>query len=154
MKTAELRNKFLKYKTVETGKTFVKQRNCCASLVKKSKSSLYSNLYVKDNTDSKKFSKIFFPKSAVLKENKKIVENQNEVANIFNDFFSKVVLLFQIPESNNIDSSVMKYRRHPSITAIQDAYKRSSFSFSTVEKVDVITKSKTSFMMMIFLLKY
>ena len=96
----------------------------------------------------------FFPKSAVLKENKKIVENQNEVANIFNDFFSKVVPLFQIPESNNIDSSVMKYRRHPSITAIQDAYKRSSFSFSTVEKVDVIRKSKTSFMMMIFLLKY
>ena len=31
----------------------------------------------------------------------------------------------------------MKYRRHPSITAIQNAYKGSSFSFSTVEKVDV-----------------
>ena len=33
--------------------------------------------------------------------------------------------------------SIMKYRRHPSITAIQNAYKGSSFSFSTVEKVDV-----------------
>ena len=70
---------------------------------------------------------------ASLKENKRIVENQNEVAYIFSDYFSKVVSLLQIPESNNIDSQsewmscptlklVMKYRRHPSITAIQDAY--------------------------------
>ena len=38
--------------------------------------------------------------------------------------------------------SIMKYRRHPSITAIQDAYKGSSFSFSTVEKLDVIRAIK------------
>ena len=38
--------------------------------------------------------------------------------------------------------SIMKYRRHPSITVIQDAYKGSSFSFSTVEKVDVIREIK------------
>ena len=36
----------------------------------------------------------------------------------------------------------MKYRRHPSITAIQGVYKQSSFSFSTVEKVDVIREIK------------
>ena len=59
----------------------------------------------------------------------------------------------QIPESNSIDpesermscptlKSIMKYRRHPSITVIQDAYKGSSFSFSTVEKVDVIREIK------------
>ena len=33
--------------------------------------------------------------------------------------------------------SIMKYIRHPSITAKQDAYKGSSFYFSTVEKLDV-----------------
>ena len=38
--------------------------------------------------------------------------------------------------------SIMKNRRQPSITAIHDAYKRSSFPFSTVEKVDVITEIK------------
>ena len=38
--------------------------------------------------------------------------------------------------------SIKKYRRHPSITAIQDAYKGGSFSFSTVEKVDIIRESK------------
>ena len=36
----------------------------------------------------------------------------------------------------------MKYRRHPSITAMQDAYKGNSFSFSTVEKVDAIREIK------------
>ena len=33
--------------------------------------------------------------------------------------------------------SIIKYIRHPSITAKQDAYKVSSFYFSTVEKLDV-----------------
>ena len=32
----------------------------------------------------------------------------------------------------------MRYIRHRSITAKQDAYKGSSFTFSTVEKLDVI----------------
>ena len=36
----------------------------------------------------------------------------------------------------------MKYRRHSSINAIQDPFKGSSFSFSTVEKVDVIREIK------------
>ena len=53
----------------------------------------------------------------------------------------------------------MKYRRYPGITAIQDIDKGSSFSFSTVEKVDVIRKKKIStkrkqFMMIIFPLKH
>ena len=59
----------------------------------------------------------------------------------------------QIPESKNINpqsegmscptlKSIMKYRRHPSITAIQDAYKGSPFSFSTVEKIGVIREIK------------
>ena len=36
----------------------------------------------------------------------------------------------------------MKYRRHPSIRAIQDPFKGSFFSLSTVEKVDVIREIK------------
>lgn len=36
----------------------------------------------------------------------------------------------------------MKYKRHPSITAIRDAYKGSHFSFSIAEEVDVIREIK------------
>ena len=59
----------------------------------------------------------------------------------------------QFSESNSINlhsqriscftsTSVIKYRRHPSITAIQDAYKGSLFSFSAVNEVDVIREIK------------
>ena len=85
----------------------------------------------------------------------KSLKVRTEVANIFTNYFSKIVSLLQIPESNNIEpqsdsmfcpklKSIMKYRRHPSITAIQDAYKGSSFSFSTVERSMLLWKSKTS----------
>ena len=36
----------------------------------------------------------------------------------------------------------MKYKRFPSITAIQDTYQGSFFSFSTVEKFDVVRETK------------
>ena len=36
----------------------------------------------------------------------------------------------------------LKSKRHPGITAIKDTYKGSSFSFNTVEKVDVIREIK------------
>ena len=132
--------------------------NYCVSRLRKSKRNYYNNLNVKqDITDNKTFWKTIKPlfsdkaKSAVsitLKDNNKIVESQNWPANIFNDYFPKILSVLRIPESNNIDpqsermscptlKSIMKYRRHPSITAIQNAYKGSSFSFSTVEKVDV-----------------
>ena len=78
----------------------------------KSKRNYYNNLNVKDITDNKKFWKTIKPlfsvktKSAVyitLKDNNKIVDSQNEVANIFNDYFSKIISSLQIPEPNNID---------------------------------------------------
>ena len=113
MKRTEPRNKFLKHKTDESRQAFAKQRNYCVSLLRKSKRNYYSNLNVKDITDNKKFWKTIKPlfsdktKSAVsitLKDsNNKIVDSQDEVANIFNDYFSKIVSSLQIPGSNNID---------------------------------------------------
>ena len=72
--------------------------------------------------------------------NKKIVENQNEVANILNCQHLPPSSL-QLLESNNIDPQsekmscpTLKSIRHPSITSVKDACKGSSFYFSTVEK--------------------
>ena len=102
---------------------------------------LFSNLNVKDITDNKKLWKtiksLYSNKTksvaSIALKNNKIVESQNEVGNIFNDYFSKIVSLLQISESNNIDplsemmscptlKSILKYRKHPSFTAIQGAY--------------------------------
>ena len=129
---------------------------------KESKRNYCSNLNVKDITDNKKFWKVIKAFSSnktkcavsiTLKDNNKIVESQNEVGNVFNHYFSKIISSLQIPESNNIDpqfemmscptlKSIVKYRRQPSITAIQYTYKGSSFSFSTIQKVDVIREIK------------
>ena len=38
--------------------------------------------------------------------------------------------------------SIIKYRRHPSITVIKETYKGRSFSFSATDKVDAISKIK------------
>ena len=67
--------------------------------------------------------------------------------------FFKTCIFAPILESNKIDpqsermscptlKSIRKYGRHSCITATQDAYKGSSFSFSTAEKVDVIREIK------------
>ena len=113
------------------------------SLLRKSKRNYDSNLHVKNISDYKKFWKTIKPlfsdktKSTAfitLKDTNKIIESQNEVVNIFNDYFSKIVSALQISESNNIDpqsermscptlKSIIKYRRHPSLAAIQNAYK-------------------------------
>ena len=61
MKRTELCNKFFKHKTDESRQAFVKQRNYCVSLLRKSKRNYYSNLNVKDITDNKKFWKTIKP---------------------------------------------------------------------------------------------
>ena len=99
MKKTELRNKFLKHQTDKNRQEFTEHCNFCVSLLRKSKRNYYSNLNMKDITHDKSFPNTLKPlfsnktKSAVyttLKNNKKIVENQNEVGNTFNNYFSNV----------------------------------------------------------------
>ena len=61
MKRTDFRNKFLNHKTDESRQAFVKQRDYCVSLLRKSKRNYYSNLNVKDITDNKKFWKTIKP---------------------------------------------------------------------------------------------
>ena len=55
MKRSRLRNNFLRKKTEETRKLYVKQRNKCVSLLKKAKKEYYQNLDEKNVIDNKKF---------------------------------------------------------------------------------------------------
>ena len=100
MKLTGLRNTYLTQKTLESKQIFVKQRSYCVSLLRKLKRNYCSILYVNNITDRKKFWKSIKPlftdkiKSVVSitsNEDKEIIENQNEVANIFSDYFSKAV---------------------------------------------------------------
>ena len=80
-------------------------------------------------------------------ENGKLVRDENEVANLFNDFFVNTVLNLGINTEhdflnttnishNPIENAVYKYENHPSVIAIKKHMlgTNSSFCFQTVTK--------------------
>ena len=68
MLRAKLRNKFLKNRSNENKTNYVKQRNHCVSLLRKTKREYYSNLDEKNICDNKIFWKIVKP---MFNKNKK-----------------------------------------------------------------------------------
>ena len=61
MKRSNLRNKYLKSRSEEDRQRFVKQRNLCVSLLRKTKKSYYSNLSNENVIDYRKFWKTIKP---------------------------------------------------------------------------------------------
>ena len=95
-----MRNQFLKKRTSEAKLKYNKQRNLCVNLLRKAKRNHYENLDLKDVDVNKKFwttvkplfcSKIKSVESITLDENGKLVRDEKEVANIFNDVFVNIV---------------------------------------------------------------
>ena len=81
----------------------------------------------------------------MLDENGKLVRDEKEVANIFNEFFVNIVPNLGINTERNFlnttnishnpkENAVCKYENHPSVIAIKKYMKgtNSSFSFQTV----------------------
>ena len=139
MVRSKLRNKFLKNRSEEDRKAYNKQRYMCVKLLKKTRRSYFSNLNTKRVVHNKKFWKTvkssFSDKSnnfesINLVENNSIIADDNEVANIFNEYFSNLVegLNLHFPENlinhycigeDPISSAILKYQNHSSITAIR-----------------------------------
>ena len=100
MLRTKLRNQLLKTRTSEAKLKYNKQRNLCVSLLRKTKRNYYENLNLNDISDNKKFwttvkalfcNKIKSVENITLDENGKLVRNEHEVANIFNDLFVNIV---------------------------------------------------------------
>ena len=138
-----------------------KQQNYCVSLLKKIKKNYYSNLNEKKITDKKTFWKTVKPfltdktpsdEKITLIENNKIVKTDTKTANVLNFFFSTIIINLNIPEypvsdpiSNDINDpvlkSILKYKDHPSIKAIEKISKVNNlFKFSIVEKREVLNE--------------
>ena len=157
MKLTQLQNIYLKLRTIESKLANTKQRNYCITLSRKYKKDYYGTLDVKDITDNKKFWKTVKPlfsdksksgKTVILVEGAKIESNHRKIADIFNNYFANVVRPLEIPEfdsndqfSENISQhtlkAIAKYRKHPSITAINQAFPNKYFNFSITEKKDI-----------------
>ena len=83
-----------------------------------------------------------------LEHEDKIITTDDENTKILNSFFSNVVKHLKIPEFKDINFSaecishsalkaIMKFRNHPSVSAIRNACNPQSFNFSKVSVDDV-----------------
>ena len=155
---SRLENRYYKTKSNESLRCYKKQKNYCSRLYKKERTKYYSNLDVKKVVDGKKFwktTKPFFSDKNVGKnvitliEADKIIQDDSEIANIFNNFFSKAIVLLNINIPSEyitdinictddvIDDITLKFSNHPSIKLINDNVIKGHFSFSLVNITDV-----------------
>ena len=112
MKQTQLRNIYLKLRTISSKLAYTKQRNYCVTIIRKSKKEYYGRLDVKDIADNKKFWKTVKPlfsdksksrRTKTLVEDVKIESNHKKIVYIFNNYFANVVTSFEVPEFDTID---------------------------------------------------
>ena len=165
MKRTRLRNKFKKNSSETNKRSYNLQRNLCVKLLKKTKTSYFENLKPSNISDNKNFwttvkpmfsEKAASAESITLIENNKIVSVDQEVAEIFNSYFSNAVKSLNIEnyehfsfdeyflckEKENEDlifRAIEKYKDHPSIQKIKENVpQNASFSFKSTDIKTVI----------------
>ena len=158
MRRSFLENKFYKNITEENAKAFRKQKNYCNRLYKRERKRFYSRLDLKKVTDNKTFWRTVNPlfsnkegcnKNIVLVNDDKIISDDAEVAQLFNDFFKNSVNSLGIQEnryliidtmslSDSVEEAIKKFEVHPSIRAInENRTVKQIFSFSKVNVEDM-----------------
>ena len=141
MKRSRLRNKFLKSKSEADKKNYVKQRNYCVSLLRRTKKEYYGNLDPRKIADNRTFWRTVKPflsnksvenEKIILVEKEEILTKDNSVAKVLNNFFSNIVSHPLAKEVNDPTlRAIMKYRNHPGVLTILDKYKNNPiFAFS------------------------
>ena len=100
MNRSRLQNRYLKLHTSESKIAYTKQRNYTVNLLRKGKKIYYNNLDLNNITDNKQFwrnvkpllsDKISESSKITLVNNNRIVSDDREICNIFNEFFVNVV---------------------------------------------------------------
>ena len=159
MKRSSLKSKYNKNKFNRDN--FKKQRNLCVSLRKKAIKADFSKACINLSKNNKDFFMRIKPylteKGALsnsditLKENDTLVSNEEELVEIFNDFYIKIIehscgfpssdITDRLDTLNNnevIDSIIHEYKNHPSIVKIKESgFVRNKFSFKEVTEDEV-----------------
>ena len=110
-----LRNKYLKDRNEENRAIYVKQRNYCVFLLRRSKKKYYENLDERNLMDNKLFWKTIKPSFSGkivtgnrihLTENGEVVKTELENAEALNNFFGNVIKNLMIPKYSEYDPSI------------------------------------------------
>ena len=163
MRRSMLENRYYKMKTAKSKSMFRKQRNYTNKLIKREKRKYFKNLDTKNFTDNRKFWTTVQPlfsengggsEKITLVKDEKIISDDREVAETFNQFFKESVQSLNINENrllqtdtgdlnDPVEIALKKFSNHPSIKDIKEMVdKRSSFSFSKVNARDIETEIK------------
>lgn len=151
MTRTRLKNKYFKNQNEINRNAYKKQRNFCVSLFRKEKRKYFRNFDIKKVTDNKQFWRAIKPafsdkcivnSNITLIEENEIISKDQNVADVFNKFFSNVVSDLEIPQvegitvnvediENPIKKAIVKYSKHPSILEINKLSTK-NFSFHSV----------------------
>ena len=161
MNRSRLRNIYIKKPTKENKTRYTIYRNYCTRLFRKEKKLFYSNLDTKVVTDNKIFWKTIKPlfsdkhfsnSKITLIEDGDIISDDQELAEIFNSYFTNVVDKLNIegfkthdynfiPELDYISNIIEKFKNHPSIRKIKENVNiEKHFSFNTVNEAVIEAK--------------
>ena len=153
MLRTQLQNLYWKYGTEEFNKGFKRQKNYCNRLYKRTRKRFYENLDLNKITDNRKFWFTVKPligdkggarDNIVLLENEEIINNDDEIAEVFMEFFANQVdslgivqnelLLNKIENSDGrVADAIKMYESHPSILKIKEnVVINTPFSFEPV----------------------
>ena len=157
MVRSRLHNDLNKKKTLLCKLAYNKQRHFCTGLLRRTKKEYYSKLSPKNVSDNKKFWKIVKPffsdksvttdKITIIDDNE-IHDDDKNVSEIFNNFFSNAVNNLNIPEyiplNADVDEvdpimkAINKYKNHDSIIRIrEETNNEEGFSFKQIESKTV-----------------
>ena len=162
MVRSKLKNKFNTMKTDENKLMYNKQRNKCTSLLRKTKKNYFNRLNPSLITDNKFFWRVIKPlfsekcftnENITLIEKNEIIEDDNKISEIFNDFFTNAVknLNIEIDQNilNNVDDiedpilkAIKKYQKHPSILKINEnqLQNKENFEFKTITQESLLSE--------------
>ena len=143
MNRSKLRNKFLKTRNEESRRRFNCQRNFCVSLLRKTKRRFFGKLNHKVVSDIRKFwktvgplfsEKAFHKESVILNNDNKIISNNEELTEIFNKHFSKIMENLDIDETqaSNIASSFNFETKNKILAEIRNLDKKKAYQESDV----------------------
>ena len=161
MHRSKLQNRLYKNNTPENLIAYRQQKNYCNRLYKKTRKEYLNNLNLSNITDNKKFWRTVKPffgdkggtrDKIVLVEGEKIINDDVEIAQTFNDFFDNAVkslgisenevLLTKIEHSEGkVLDAIKEFEVHPSILKIKEnIIVDVEFSFKAVS-LETVTKA-------------
>ena len=157
MHRSYLGNKFYKCQTIENYRLYKTQKNYVNRLSKREKKNYFNNININNFTDNKNFWNITRPlfsdkeyksDNITLVCGEKIISEDSEVAQAFNDYFKKPIIVnenrFLLSDTTEdlspVDEAVAKFKNHPSIITINENVEIGlKFTFSQIS-IDEIKK--------------